>query len=96
MEMKEYSAKAFQRKIDAFCQLRLTSHMGTDDLSRLTAYMHTLIQSRQPAPRISGKTDWDVVAVVCGIGAELLATNERQIDPAFDARSSLDSSHTHL
>lgn len=83
--MKEYSAKAFRRKIDAFCQLRLTSHMGTDDLSRLAAYMHTLIQSRQLAPRISGKTDWDVVAAVCGIGAELLATNERQIDPAFDA-----------
>ncbi len=85
MEMKEYSAKAFRRKIDAFCQLRLTSHMAADDLSRLTAYMHTLIQSREPAPRVSGKTDWDVVAAVCGIGPELLATNERQIDPAFDA-----------
>lgn len=85
MEMNRYSAKAFQRKIDAFCQLRLALLFGDDDLYRLTAYMHGLIQTRRPAPCISGKTDWDVVAEACGVGTALLETNSRQIEPAFDA-----------
>lgn len=83
--MNQFSAKAFQRKIDAFCQLRLSPLFKEDELPRLKWYMHTLIQTRRLAARTSGKTDWDVVAAACGVDANLLADNARQIDPAFDA-----------
>ncbi|RVJ43468.1 hypothetical protein CN176_06380, partial [Sinorhizobium medicae] len=85
MEMNQFSAKAFQRKIDAFCQLRLAPLFKDDELPRLKWYLHTLIQTRRPAPRTSGRTEWQVVAAACGLDANVLAGNARQIDPAFDA-----------
>lgn len=83
--MNQFSAKAFQRKIDAFCQLRLAPLFKDDELPRLKWYLHTLIQTRRPAPRTSGRTDWHAVAAACGLDTHLLAGNARQIDPACDA-----------
>ncbi|EJC85316.1 hypothetical protein Rleg4DRAFT_7697 [Rhizobium leguminosarum bv. trifolii WSM2297] len=85
MEMNEFSAKTFQRKIDAFCQLRLSPLLRVDELRRLRDYLYSLIKARRSAPRTNGKTDWDVVAAASGIDAKELAANARQIDPALDA-----------
>jgi hypothetical protein len=86
MEMNNsFSAKAFQRKIDAFCELRLSSLLAPDEFTRLKDYLHSLIQSRRSAPRASGATDWSAVAVACGVGAGILLANARQIDPGLDA-----------
>ncbi|WP_395515525.1 hypothetical protein [Pseudorhizobium flavum] len=80
-----FSPKAFQRKIDAFCQLRLSPLLPAEELVRLMSYMHSLIQFRQPAPRTGGRTDWSSVAAACGGDAKLLAAHARRIDPGFDA-----------
>ncbi|HEV7434748.1 MAG TPA: hypothetical protein VGO22_07750, partial [Pseudorhizobium sp.] len=66
-----FSPKAFQRKIDAFCQLRLSPLLPAEELARLMSYMHSLIQFRHPAPRIGGRTDWSSVAAACGGDAKL-------------------------
>lgn len=80
-----FSPKAFQRKIDAFCRLRLSPLLAADELAGLMSYMHSLIQSQRPAPRVGGRTDWSSVAAACGVDAKLLAANARQIDPGLDA-----------
>ncbi|MBY5482111.1 hypothetical protein HFO84_33025 [Rhizobium leguminosarum] len=85
MEMNEFSAKTFQRKIKAFCQLRLAPVLSVDELHRLSDYLYSLIEARRSAPRMNGKTDWDVVAAASGIDAKELAANARRIDPALDA-----------
>lgn len=80
-----FSPKAFQRKIDAFCRLRLSPLLAADELAGLMSYMHSLIQSRRPAPRVGGRTDWSSVAAACRVDAKLLAANARKIEPGLDA-----------
>ncbi|MGH0214157.1 hypothetical protein NKY66_09575 [Sinorhizobium meliloti] len=61
-----FSPKAFQRKIDAFCQLRLSPLLAADELAQLMNYMHSLIQTRRPAPRVGGRTRLEQ----CGSGLQ--------------------------
>lgn len=82
--MTKYSI-AFQRKIDAYCELRLTTAFSSEEAEALKAYMRRLIERRCRPPRTGGGTEWDVVARLTGIDANLLASNHRSIDPGFDA-----------
>jgi hypothetical protein len=77
--------KAFQRKIDAYCAMRLSSIFSTNDADALNAYMRRLIDRRCGPQRTGGHTDWDVVARLTGVDAAMLALHNRAIDPAFDA-----------
>lgn len=80
-----FSAKAFQRKIDAFCHLRFAPFLTADELDRLRGYMWMLIQTRSLPPRAQGQTDWSSISRFCGVKIELLANNARLIDPGLDA-----------
>ncbi|MGG6893773.1 hypothetical protein [Rhizobium sp. BR 315] len=80
-----FSPKALQRKIDAFCQLRLSSFLTADEFDRLRGYMRMLIQTRTLPPRVNEKTDWTSISDNCRVEMRLLATNERLIDPGLDA-----------
>lgn len=82
---KHPSTKAFQRKIDAYCDLRLTSAFPDSDAASLRAYMRRLIERKSAPPRSGGRTDWSVVARLTRVQESLLATNHRLIDPGFDA-----------
>jgi hypothetical protein len=75
--------KAFQRKIDAYCELRLSTAFSSDEAEALKAYMRRLIERRCAPPRTAGRTEWGAVASMTGIDA--LASHHRLIDPAFDA-----------
>lgn len=77
--------KAFQRKIDAYCAMRLIPIFSTKDTDALNAYMRRLIERRCGPQRTGGHTDWDVVARLTGVAAAMLAVHHRAIDPAFDA-----------
>ncbi|WP_105438972.1 hypothetical protein [Neorhizobium sp. T25_13] len=77
--------KAFQRKIDAYCAMRLMPIFSTKDTDALTAYMRRLIERRCGPQRTGSHTDWDVVARLTGVDAAMLAVHHRAIDPAFDA-----------
>jgi len=77
--------KAFQRKIDAYCAMRLMPIFSTKDTDALTAYIRRLIERRCGPRRTGGHTDWDVVARLTGVDAAMLAVHHRAIDPAFDA-----------
>src|SRR5690606_12833062 len=77
--------EAFQRKIDAYCAMRLVPIFSTKDTDALTAYMRRLIERRCGPQRTGGHTDWDVVARLTGVDAAMLAVHQRAIDPAFDA-----------
>ncbi|WP_018009278.1 hypothetical protein U8C32_04360 [Sinorhizobium medicae] len=77
--------KAFQRKIDAYCAMRLSPIFSTNDADALNAYMRRLIERRCGPQRTGGHTDWDVVARLTGVDAAMLAVHQRAIDPAFDA-----------
>ncbi|NRP71515.1 hypothetical protein ILFOPFJJ_02402 [Ensifer psoraleae] len=77
--------KAFQRKIDAYCELRLSTTFSSDEAEALRAYMRRLIERRCGPPRTGGRTEWDVVARTTGIDARSLASHHRLIDPGFDA-----------
>lgn len=80
-----FSAKAFQRKIDAFCQLRLSAFLTADEFDRLRNYMSSLAQTGALPPRVNGKTDWSSISETCGIEVGLLEFNARLIDPGLDA-----------
>lgn len=77
--------KAFHRKIDAYCELRLSTAFSVDEAEALKAYMGRLIERRCGPPRTGGRTEWDVVARTTGIDARSLASHHRLIDPGFDA-----------
>ena len=77
--------KAFQRKIDAYCAMRLIPIFSTNDADALNAYMRRLIERRCGPQRTGGHTDWDMVARLTGVDAAMLAVHHRAIDPAFDA-----------
>ncbi|HCD85063.1 MAG TPA: hypothetical protein DEQ45_14755 [Agrobacterium sp.] len=77
--------KAFQRKIDAYCEMRLRPIFSTQDADVLNAYMRRLIERRCGPQRSGGLTDWEVVAQLTGVDAAMLAVHHRAIDPAFDA-----------
>ncbi len=77
--------KTFQCKIDAYCELRLSTAFSSDEAEALKAYKRRLIERRCGPPRTAGRTEWDVVARMTGIDARSLASHHRLIDPGFDA-----------
>lgn len=77
--------KAFQRKIDAYCQLRLSTAFSSSEAQALNVYMRQLIERRCGPPRMAGGTEWDVVARMTGVDVRSLASHHRLIDPGFDA-----------
>ncbi|MGV1758863.1 hypothetical protein ACQZ6F_19175 [Rhizobium sp. A22-96] len=86
MEMTDnFSTKAFQRKIDAFCDLRLAPVLPAYDYERLRHYMRSLVSTCRKAPRDKGKTDWSMIADACGADIAILTINARLIDPGLDA-----------
>lgn len=52
----------FQRKIDAYCELRLSTTFSGEEAEALKAYRRRLIERRCGPPRMGGRTEWDVVA----------------------------------
>ncbi|MDK4715895.1 hypothetical protein [Rhizobium sp. CNPSo 4039] len=79
------TAKAFQRKIASFCEIRLAPLASPAELERLTAYMLALVND-QALPPTKGKTvDWTEIAAACRLSAKPSAKLMRVGQHGFDA-----------
>lgn len=78
-------AKAFQRKIAGFCEMRLATLVNPAELERLTAYMLALIND-QALPPMKGKAvDWTEIAASCRLGTKPSTKLMRVAQHGFDA-----------
>ncbi len=59
------TAKAFQRKIASFCEMRLAPLVSPAELERLTAYMLALITDHATPPMKGKAVDWTEIAAAC-------------------------------
>jgi hypothetical protein len=79
------TAKAFQRKITGFCEMRLATLVSPAELERLTAYMLALVND-QALPPMKGKTvDWTEIAASCRLGTKPSTKLMRVAQHGFDA-----------
>lgn len=53
--------KAFQRKIDTYCELRLSTTFSGKEAEALKAYKRRLVERWCASPRTAGRAEWDVV-----------------------------------
>lgn len=81
------ASQAFQRKIAAFCEVKLAPLLSPSDFANLAAFMTGLVNYRSHPPMRNGRTDWTEVAASCGLDAELSPEVKRAAQHGFDAIS---------
>lgn len=79
------TAKAFQRKIAGFSEMRLATLVNPTELERLTAYMLALVND-QALPPMKGKAvDWTEIAAACRLATKPSTKLMRVGQHGFDA-----------
>jgi len=79
------TAKAFQRKIAGFCEMRLATLVSPAELERLTAYMLALINDQAPPPMKGKAVDWTEIAASCRLASKPSTKLMRVGQHGFDA-----------
>lgn len=86
MPVKKSSASdVFQRKISDFCDLRLAPLLQPRSFENLKGFMIGLVVFQSRPPLRAGRVDWQEIATLCGMDAEMSAELKRAAQPGFDA-----------
>lgn len=86
MPVKKSSASdVFQRKISDFCDLRLAPLLQPRSFENLKGFMIGLIVFQSRPPLRAGRVDWQEIATLCGMDAEMSVELKRAAQPGFDA-----------
>ncbi len=85
MSKPDLSSRQFQRKISAFCELRIapiTTKRATEDID---SYLGSLIVHQRSPPLVNGRIDWTEISHACGIDGESSDDLKKQVRIALDA-----------
>lgn len=86
MPVKKSSASdVFQRKISDFCDLKLAPLLQPRSFENLKGFMIGLVVFQSRPPLRAGRVDWQEIATLCGMDAEMSAELKRTAQPGFDA-----------
>jgi hypothetical protein len=86
MPVKKSSASdVFQRKISDFCDLRLAPLLQPRSFENLKGFMIGLVVFQSRPPLRAGRVDWQEIATLCGMDAEMSPEFKRAAQPGFDA-----------
>ena len=86
MPVKKNSASdVFQRKISDFCDLKLAPLLQPRSFENLKGFMIGLVVFQSRPPLRAGRVDWQEIATLCGMDAEMSAELKRTAQPGFDA-----------
>ncbi|MFS8046491.1 hypothetical protein [Rhizobium sp. BR 314] len=86
MPVKKNSASdVFQRKISDFCDLRLAPLLQPRSFENLKGFMIGLIVFQSRPPLRAGRVDFQEIATLCGMDAEMSPELKRAAQPGFDA-----------
>ncbi|NTF45491.1 hypothetical protein A6U86_08955 [Rhizobium sp. AC27/96] len=86
MPVKKSSASdVFQRKISDFCDLRLAPLLQPRSFENLKGFMIGLVVFQSRPPLRAGRVDWQEIASLCGMDAEMSPEFKRAAQPGFDA-----------
>ncbi|MGG6896812.1 MULTISPECIES: hypothetical protein [Rhizobium] len=86
MPVKKNSASdVFQRKISDFCDLRLAPLLQPRSFENLKGFMIGLIVFQSRPPLRAGRVDFQEIATLCGMDAEMSPEVKRAAQPGFDA-----------
>jgi hypothetical protein len=86
MPVKKNSASdVFQRKISDFCDLKLAPLLQPRSFENLKGFMIGLVVFQSRPPLRAGRVDWQEIATLCGLDAEMSAELKRTAQPGFDA-----------
>ena len=86
MPVKKSSASdVFQRKISDFCDLKLAPLLQPRSFENLKGFMIGLVVFQSRPPLRAGRVDWQEIATLCGMDAEMSTELKRTAQPGFDA-----------
>lgn len=85
MPNKDLSRRHFQKKISAYCDVRLAPVAPDWIVENIRPYLLSLITLRKTPPLASNRYDWRQIAHDCGIDEALTTTLKTQLRPALDA-----------
>ncbi|ENN88199.1 hypothetical protein RHSP_40300 [Rhizobium freirei PRF 81] len=86
MPVKKNSASdVFQRKISDFCDLRLAPLLQPRSFENLKGFMIGLVVFQSRPPLRAGRVDFQEIATLCGMDAEMSPEVKRAAQPGFDA-----------
>ncbi len=85
MSKPDLSSRHFQRKITAFCELRIAPITTKRATEGINSYLVNLIVHRRSPALVNGRIDWPEIAHSCGIGGEFTSDLKKQVRIALDA-----------
>lgn len=86
MPVKKSSASdVFQRKISDFCDLKLAPLLQPRSFENFKGFMVGLVIFQSRPPLRAGRVDWQEIATLCCLDAEMSAELKRTAQPGFDA-----------
>lgn len=85
MPNEDLSKRQFQKKISAYCDVRIVSVAPDRVVDNVRAYLLALITFRKTPALANNRYDWRQIAHDCGIDEALTITLKKQLRPALDA-----------
>lgn len=85
MSKPDLSSRHFQRKISAFCELRIAPITTKRATEGINSYLINLIVHRGSPALVNGRIDWTEISHACGIDGEFSDDLKKQVRIALDA-----------